>query len=575
MSIICKTKKGKKYYYKVTSARVDGKPRIVEQIYLGTEDKIAEAAKLWKLDTTNIPKPEFSSVYEFGAVSALFDVAERNGIREIIDKHADKRDQGLLIGDTMLLAAINRAVAASSKNCFYKWFKKTVLPSIFPKANKRSLSSQGFWNNMSILDADKIRTIESEITSKIVKNYDIPTDCLIFDNTNFFSYINTENPALIPKRGNSKEKRSDLKIIGLSLMVSPFHNIPLFHETYPGNTNDAKQFFDIAKNLKERYCKIGSRECDVTLIFDKGNNSEINFQTLISEKIKKFHFVGSLKLNQCPELLVLPKSEYSPLIGNEFKEAIAYRTKKSVFQIESTVIITYNPELYNAQLRGVLQNITKCKIALNELNEKLVHRETGIVCKGKKPTIESVKKNVNSILSADYMKKIFDFEIGESNGFITLSFDINIEKFENIKSVFLGKTILFKDQHNWSNEKIVGAYRSQYHVEECFRQMKNEKILTFRPVRHFTDNNIRVHAFYCILALTLSSLLNIEFERIDHKISINTMIQELNDSKQIISTFIINGKAIQKESFNIDNDSSTAVKEYINQYKLTKYTLKV
>jgi len=199
----------------------------------------------------------------------------------------------------------------------------------------------------------------------------------------------------------------------------------------------------------------------------------------------------------------------------------------------------------------------------------------GIIRKGKKPTVESVEKNINLILTADYMKKIFDFEIAKNNGLITLSFGINIDKFENIKNTYLGKTILFTDQHNWSNEKIVGAYRSQYHVEECFRQMKNEKILSFRPVRHFTDNNIRVHAFYCILALTLSSLLNIEFEKIGYKKSINNMLKELNEVKQVVSTFIINGKIIKKDSFNIDNDSSTAVKEYVREYNLTKYALQV
>jgi transposase len=450
-----------------------------------------------------------------------------------------------------------------------------VLSAIFPKATEQSLSSQGFWNNMSLLNDSKIYAIEDEITSNIIKNYEIPTDCLIFDNTNFFTYINTENPASIPKRGHSKEKRNDLKIIGLSLMVSPFHNIPLFHETYPGNTNDAKQFFDIAEKLKNRYCNFGPQDGEVTLIFDKGNNSEENFQTLISDKIKNFHFVGSLKLNQCPELLNIPKSEYSQLSGNEFKEALAFRTEKVVFKIESTVVITYNPELYIAQLRGVLQNITKCKIALQELKVSLLRREMGIIRKGKKPTVESVEKNINQILTADYMKKIFDFEIGKNNGLITLSFGINTDKFENIKNTYLGKTILFTDQHNWSNEKIVGAYRSQYHVEECFRQMKNEKILSFRPVRHFTDNNIRVHAFYCILALTLSSLLNIEFEKIGYKTSINNMLKELNEVKQVVSTFIINGKIIKKDSFNIDNDSSTAVKEYVREYNLTKYALQV
>ncbi|MDR0795956.1 MAG: hypothetical protein LBE79_07910, partial [Tannerella sp.] len=102
--------------------------------------------------------------------------------------------------------------------------------------------------------------------------YSIDCECLLFDNTNFFTYLDTANSSKLAKRGHCKQKRSDLKIVGLSLMVSPDHNIPLFHEVYPGNVNDAQQFSDIIGKLKNRYRHLGKGECAVTLVFDKGNN---------------------------------------------------------------------------------------------------------------------------------------------------------------------------------------------------------------------------------------------------------------------------------------------------------------
>ena len=90
---------------------------------------------------------------------------------------------------------------------------------------------------------------------------------------------------------------------------------------------------------------------------------------------------------------------------------------------------------------------------------------------------------------------------------------------------------------NWSNEQIVGAYRSQYHVEETFKQMKNTDYLTFRLVRHFTDANIRVHAFYCVLALTLTCLLNKELEQMGHTISIHRMLDKFQEARQVVSVY--------------------------------------
>jgi transposase len=89
---------------------------------------------------------------------------------------------------------------------------------------------------MSLLDCDKLRKIEDAITKRVVEQYNIDLDCLLFDNTNFFTYIDTSNPSSLAKRGHCKQKRTDLKIVGLSLMVAPELNIPLFHEVYPGRS---------------------------------------------------------------------------------------------------------------------------------------------------------------------------------------------------------------------------------------------------------------------------------------------------------------------------------------------------
>ncbi len=48
-SIIKKIKKGHPYYYAVQSARVDGKPRIVWQKYLGTIEAIVQRTELDKI----------------------------------------------------------------------------------------------------------------------------------------------------------------------------------------------------------------------------------------------------------------------------------------------------------------------------------------------------------------------------------------------------------------------------------------------------------------------------------------------------------------------------------------------
>jgi len=105
---------------------------------------------------------------------------------------------------------------------------------------------------------------------------------LIYDATNFFTYIDTESDSTLPQRVHSKEKRGDLKIVGLSMMVSPDFNVPLFHDLYAGNQPDAKQFLAVVERLQQRFEHISDQKMEATVVFDKGNNSAEHIQKLQS-----------------------------------------------------------------------------------------------------------------------------------------------------------------------------------------------------------------------------------------------------------------------------------------------------
>jgi transposase len=566
--LVKKNINGHDYFYAVDKARVDGKSKVVNQIYLGSLETIIEGVELRKAE--GVENPTYTETLNFGAVCGLFDLSERLGIRTIIDESTDKRRQGLPVSDSIILAAINRAVYPVSKNVFHQsWFNKTVLSKSFPLANEDTLSSQGFWNNMSQIDSDQIRVIEDKIVSKIVEIYGIRTDCLLFDNTNFITYFDSDNPSALAKRGHSKEHISDLRIIGLSLMVSPDYNIPLFHEIYPGNTNDAKHFSEIILSLKDRSLKI-SGNTDITLVFDRGNNSSSNFDILLENNPFSFHFVGGLKKNQCHNLLDVPSSEFIPLKGEYFGETTAYRTTKEEYGIPVTVIITKNPELLRTQMRGIEENIQKCSTKFDELIYNLNQRKDRKIRNGKNYTIESLETKVKNILSREYMSQIFDYSITQEDKFFLLSYKICEEKIENLKHKTLGKSIIFTNRHEWSAEQIVSSYRAQYHVESCFKQMKNTKFVSFTPIRHFTDSKIEVHSFYCVLALMLCSVMNLEFHRLGHKLNIDKMLHLMSECEETIGYHIKNKKIIKSYSL---TKISGAAKDYCDKYNLYKYAL--
>ena len=80
----------------------------------------------------------------------------------------------------------------------------------------------------------------------------------------------------LPQRGHAKSKRTDLRIVGLALLVTADFHVPLFWKVYPGNQHDSVTFSEVLKELTGRYRDL-TRDCeDITLVFDKGNNSAGN-----------------------------------------------------------------------------------------------------------------------------------------------------------------------------------------------------------------------------------------------------------------------------------------------------------
>ena len=64
--------------------------------------------------------------------------------------------------------------------------------------------------------------------------------------------------------------------------------------------------------------------------------------------------------------------------------------------------------------------------------------------------------------------------------------------------------------------------------------MKDIEYLHWQPMFHWTDQKIRVHAFYCVLALTLTGLVLKELAQNDIHISVEELFENLDHIKEAI-----------------------------------------
>jgi transposase len=555
-SIIPKKIKSHTYYYYVESKRINGKPKWVNQKYLGNADSILKRVLL--ADQPLAERVLYSEETEFGAVMLIYDIADRLGIIQIIDDILPKRKQGATLGMYILTAAINRAADPASKSGLSEWYANTCLPHV-TGLKPAVFSPQNFWNNTCI-SSESIDRIEEAILKKMLNTYNIDTVRIIYDATNFFTYIDTKQDCELAKRTHNKQKRNDLRSVGLSLMVSPDFAIPLLHDTYPGNRPDAKEFTIMMERIKTRYEAITNRASDVTVVFDRGNNSETNID-LLEDGDFKLHYIGGLKKNQAQELFAIDRSEYTPLCSPSLEGEFSCRREMVAFGRSVTAVIVYNPELEEGQMQGILINREKTDEKLSEIQQRLNRRATGEIKKGKKPSVESITVSVEKILNVEYMRDIYNYEVIEMDGHIHLNYEVSEDRLECIRREELGKTALFTDRKDFTNEEIVVAYRSAWKVESAFKQMKNSDHLTVQPIFHWTDEKIRVHIFTCVLAYRLCSLLVKELSDKGIAIGINRLIDEMTKIKRIHTFFGDLKKPEMVESFTLGNELAGQIEQ--------------
>jgi transposase len=528
-SLTRKIVKGRPYYYVRHCQRVDGQPKIVKTTYLGSLDNILQSLE----SAHTPPAPQTAEVLGFGAVAALYDQALELDLVGLVDAQLPKRDQGLSVGQYLLLAALNRAAGPTSKAQLAHWYRQSILTRLLP-ASPAQLSSQAFWNHMDRVEQKDIQAIEKQLSQRLIQHFKLNLRTLVYDGTNFFTYINTRTPATLPARGHNKQKRIDLRQVSLGLLVSTDFHVPLFHKVYAGNVNDSTVFQTITEELAQRYRQLAQGCEHITLIFDKGNNSQPAMETLAgTQQEQGFHFVGSLVPTHHSDLLEIPLNQFSALPSPRLAGCLAHRTKRTVFGQERTVVVTYNEHLLEGQMQGITASLQKARRKLHELQQSLRGRQAGKIKGGKKPTVQTVTRQVEQILRGQFLKKLLRCQV-QSGAVPALSYRTDTAALARLMRTQLGKTILFTDNQDWTDEEIVLGYRAQHHIESAFRDMKNPHFLGWSPMFHWTDSKIRVHAFYCVLALTLTSLLQRALHRKAQDLSLARMLELLGGIQEVL-----------------------------------------
>jgi transposase len=524
---------GKTYWYLREMARVDGKPKMVSERYLGTAAEIATAVEGREAAVL----PERTRHLAFGDAAAAWGMLDELGVIAVIDQAAGPRPAGqpLSTGTYLALAALNRLVAPCSKAQFADWWKTTAADR-FTKIGAAALDHRRFWDAMHAVTMEQLQEASRQIAARIVQVSGADVSSVALDMTNFATFIATANgKAPIAQRGKAKQKRSDLRLVGLGLVVTRDGGIPLTWHAYPGDKPDVTQFPGMIDQLKAQYEAVcaaagaGAQAADMTVVFDAGQNSEANFAHLAGAGLR---YIGSVPASDCPDLTALPASRRTIVDKDRFGGLTACDTRRIVYGGERRAILTHSPELRDSQARGFDgTTLAKAGKKLDELAATLARGKT------RRPR-DKVEAEITAITSKPWVRRVIRWQLtGDQPKDLRLTWHADPGARAALEEEIFGKHVLITDHDDWPAAEVIAGYRSQSEAEFSFRQMKDPRVVSFSPMHHWTDHSIRVHVFTCVLALQLAHLMRYRARQEGLDLSVRELLGQLGGIEETVLVY--------------------------------------
>jgi transposase len=494
-SLVGKRRGGRTYYYLVESARVAGKPRIIAQQYLGSGEELAA-----RLSQTGPGEPARTRHRAFGDLAAAWQVLQRLQVTQVIDEQVGSRraDAAASVGTYLALAACNRVVAPRSKLAFAGWWQTTAGDRLV-KLPAAALDHRRFWDAMDTLQVRALRAAERAIAARMVEVFDLDLAGLVLDMTNFATFVDSANQRnTIAQRGHAKQKRLDLRLVGVGLVVTADGGVPVLSHAYQGNRPDVTQFSAVIDELVARFGRLARATDALTVVYDAGCDSADGQADVQASPL---HFVGSLRPSDHPDLLAIPARRFRVVDTTRFPDLTAVETRTMALGADRRVVITHSETFHLRQVRGFEQTLAKARHRLATLQARLARGRT------RRPR-QAVEAEIADILNPRWLSRVITWQLaGEEPASLRLRWRTDPAAKRRLAREVFGKRLLFTDREDWPLAEVVAAYRSQADVEAGFRQLKDPKVVSFSPMFHWTDQKIRVHVFYCVLALAVAHLL--------------------------------------------------------------------
>ena len=527
-----KKKKGRPYLYVREIARVGGKPKVISQVYIGPPERVAQMA------AGESRQEKILKVEEFGSLWMAQQMDNEVDLAGIVDDVVPPvpQEKGPSVGEYFLYCVLNRMVEPRSKNRLADWYRSTAIQHIRP-VEIEELTSMRYWEKWNRVTEEALETIARKFFKKSWELENPDADCLLFDTTNYYTFMASNTKSELAKRGKNKAGRHHLRQIGLGLLVDRKNRLPMYYRVYPGNLHDSRLFHEIMDEMFAVVYGLRKTKERLTVVIDKGMNSEENYAWI--DEHSGIHFVTTYSTYFAEELARTPLDKFEPVeIGKNRrliqddrpgKCLLAYRTQAEYWGRQRTVIVTHNPATARKQNYVLDNKLDALKRELLKMRAKVRQQAPH----WRNPDV--IRQRYQRLCERRHISSdLYTIEFSIQGKSLSMGFRRNAYRVQ-LKRASFGRNIIITDNMDWTTAEIVQASLDRWQVEDCFRLSKDDELVSAHPIRHWTDSKIRCHLFSCVVAMTYLRRLELKLQAAGINRTASSVMDEMRHLHSVLT----------------------------------------
>ena len=141
---------------------------------------------------------------------------------------------------------------------------------------------------------------------------------------------------------------------------------------------------------------------------------------------------------------------------------------------------------------------------------------------------EKVAVEIETITAKPWVRRVIRWDLtGDRPKDLRLSWSIDQDARAALDEEIFGKHVLITSHDDWPAAEVIAGYRPSPKPSSPFRQLEDPHVVSFSPMHHWTDHDIRVHVFTCVLALQLAHLMRYRARQHGLDLSVRELLGQL------------------------------------------------